>query len=196
MLWNRTLVRRDPTALHGADIPYTLDRSRSLIRGLVLADLSSGRIGPLMKRQGNPGSHDVDEYLARVPAHMRAVLQRLRKTIRAVAPQAEEVLSYRIPAFRQNGMLVYYAAFKDHCSFFVASTVVSRRFAAELKPFATGKGTFRFTPQQPIPAILVRKIVRARIAENESIAAEKRAQAKPAPKRRRRLSRTSSHEPG
>jgi uncharacterized protein YdhG (YjbR/CyaY superfamily) len=130
-----------------------------------------------MPRPRSPGSRDVDEYLANVPAPMRAALERLRKTIQAAAPQAEEVLSYRIPTFRQNGVLVYYAAFKDHCSFFVASTAVSRRFAAELKPFATGKGTFRFTPQRPIPAALVRQIVRARVAENEARASEKQAKA-------------------
>jgi uncharacterized protein YdhG (YjbR/CyaY superfamily) len=123
---------------------------------------------------------------------MRAALQQLRETIRAVAPRAQEVLSYRIPAFRQDGMLVYYGAFKDHCSFFVGSTAVRRRFAAELKPFAAGKGTLQFTPQRPIPAILLRQIVRARIVENESSALVKRAKAKHSSRRRRRVSPASS----
>lgn len=116
----------------------------------------------------------VDEYLARVPAEMRAALEGLREAIRSAAPEAEEVISYQIPAFRQNGILVYYAAFRDHCSFFVGSLAVRRRFAAELKPFASGKGTLRFTPQKPIPRALVRRIVKARIAENAARAKAKR----------------------
>jgi len=99
---------------------------------------------------------------------MRAALQRLRKTIRETAPEAEEVLSYRMPAFRLNGMLVYYAAFKDHGSFFAGSTVVLRKFARELKPFRAGKGTLQFTPERPIPVDLVRRIVRERVAENRA----------------------------
>ena len=70
----------------------------------------------------------VDEYLANVPTEMRATLQNLRKTIRAAAPEAEEVISYHIPAYRYHGMLVYFAAFKDHCSFFVGSVATLRRF--------------------------------------------------------------------
>ncbi|HYM40468.1 MAG TPA: DUF1801 domain-containing protein [Thermoplasmata archaeon] len=109
---------------------------------------------------------EVEEYLARVPPHFRVALQRLRKTIRAAAPEAEEVISYQMPAFRQHGLVVYYAAFRDHCSLFVPSTAIRRRFAAELKPFEAGKGTLRFTPERPIPADLVTRLVRARVAEN------------------------------
>lgn len=116
----------------------------------------------------------VDEYLANVPADMRRSLQRLRKTIRAAAPGAEEVISYQMPAFRYRGMLVYYAAFKDHCSFFVGSPAVRRKFAEELKPFAAGKGTVHFTPERPLPGPLVTRIVKARVAENEARAARKR----------------------
>ena len=112
------------------------------------------------------GPKTVDEYMARVPPKFRTALQRLRKTIKAAAPDAEEVISYQMPAFRQDGMLVYYAAFKDHCSLFVASDQVRRQFAAELKPFETGKGTLRFTPERPLPADLVTRIVKARVAEN------------------------------
>jgi uncharacterized protein YdhG (YjbR/CyaY superfamily) len=113
-----------------------------------------------------PAPKTVDEYLARVPPRFRTALQRLRETIRATAPDAEEVLSYQMPAFRQNGMLVYYAAFKDHCSFFVGSAVVRRRFSAELEMFESGKGTLRFTPDRPLPADLITRIVRTRLAEN------------------------------
>ncbi|TLZ43877.1 MAG: DUF1801 domain-containing protein [Methanobacteriota archaeon] len=108
----------------------------------------------------------IDEYLERVPPGFRTLLQRLRKTIRAAAPDAEEVISYRMPAFRQNGMLVYFAAFKDHCSLFGVSNQVRRKFSVELKPFQAGKGTFQFTPDKPLPADLVTKIVKMRVAEN------------------------------
>jgi uncharacterized protein YdhG (YjbR/CyaY superfamily) len=108
----------------------------------------------------------VDEYLARVPPKFRKLLQQLRTTIKAAAPDAQEYISYQMPAFRQNGYLVYYAAFKDHCSLFVGSTNVRRTLAAELKPFDAGKGTLHFTPDKPLPASLVRRIVKARLAEN------------------------------
>jgi len=119
-----------------------------------------------MSPQQVRASRTVDEYLAHVPPRFRTALQRLRKTIKAAAPDADEVISYAMPAFRQNGMLVYYAAFKDHCSFFVGSPKVRRRFSAELKPFEAGKGTARFTPDRPLPADLVTRIVKARVAEN------------------------------
>ncbi len=119
-----------------------------------------------MQPEAGPVSKTVDEYMARVPAKFRTALQRLRKTIKAAAPDAEEIISYQMPAFRQDGMLVYYAAFKDHCSLFVASDQVRRQFAAELKPFETGKGTLQFTPDQPLPDELVTRIVKVRVAEN------------------------------
>jgi len=119
-----------------------------------------------MAPEGAPAPKTVDEYLARVPIKFRTALQQLRKTIKAAAPDAEEVISYQLPAFRQNGMLVYYAAFKDHCSFFVGSAQSRRRFAAELKPFEAGKGTVHFTPDRPLPTDLVTRIVKARVAEN------------------------------
>lgn len=119
-----------------------------------------------MKPQRAPATKTVDEYLASVPPRFRPALQRLRKTIKAAAPDAEEYIGYQMPAFRQNGYLVYYAAFKDHCSLFVASDKVRRQFSTELKPFDTGKGTLRFTPDQPLPSDLVTRIVKARVAEN------------------------------
>ena len=116
--------------------------------------------------QRAPAPKTVDEYLARVPPKFRTALQRLRKNIKTAAPDAEEVISYKMPAFRQNGMLVYFAAFEDHCSLFVGSSKVRRAFSAELKPFMTGKGTVRFTPDQPLPAGLVTRIVKASVVEN------------------------------
>jgi uncharacterized protein YdhG (YjbR/CyaY superfamily) len=119
-----------------------------------------------MTKSKIPGAEAVDDYLTKVPPQFRMILQRLRKTIRAAAPDAEEVISYRLPAFRQNGMLVYYGAYSDHCSFFVGSYRVRRKFSAELKSFVAGKGTVHFTPDHPLPEELVRRIVRARVAEN------------------------------
>ena len=107
----------------------------------------------------------VDEYMAQVPAKFRPTLERLRKTIKAVAPDAEEVISYKMPAFRQNGMLVYFAAFEDHCSLFAVSSEVRRKLPA-LKPFVSGRGTLRFTAERPLPARLVARIVKLRLAEN------------------------------
>ena len=106
----------------------------------------------------------VDEYLAHLPSEMRAALQKLRTTIRKAAPEAEEVISYQMPAFRHHGMLVYFAAFKDHCSLFVWSPAVRREFAMELQPFAAGKGTLHFTSREPLPSALVTRIVKTRVA--------------------------------
>lgn len=121
-----------------------------------------------MKNAAGGVPKSVDEYLARVPAEQRAALEALRRTIREAAPRAEEVISYRMPAFRQNGVLVYFAAFEGHCSFFPGSVVTQRKFAAELKPFAAGKGTIHFTPERPLPKELVKRLVKARVAENEA----------------------------
>jgi uncharacterized protein YdhG (YjbR/CyaY superfamily) len=113
-----------------------------------------------------PDPQAVDAYLEQVAPKFRTALRRLRKTIKAAAPGADEVISYNMPAFRQNGIVVYYAAFADHCSLFVASAQVRHRFSVELEPFQTGKGTVRFTPDRPLPADLVTRIAKARVAEN------------------------------
>ena len=131
-----------------------------------------------MRSRSRASSTPIDEYFARVPTDMRRALMDLRRTIRSAAPDAEEVISYGMPAFRQHRVLVYYAAFKDHCSFFPGSATVRRKFSRELKRFEGGKGTFRFTPQQPIPPDLVKRIVKMRVAENESRATERRRAAK------------------
>jgi uncharacterized protein YdhG (YjbR/CyaY superfamily) len=108
----------------------------------------------------------IDEYLAGVSPSQRAALEKLRKTIRAVAPEAEECISYQICAFRLNGMLVGFGAAKNHCAFYPMSGATVEGFKSELKDFATSKGTIRFQPEKPLPAALVRKLVKARIAEN------------------------------
>ncbi len=119
-----------------------------------------------MARMRATAPKTVDEYLAGVPPRYRAALQRLRRTIAAAAPEAEETISYQMPAFRQGGMLVYFAAFSDHLSLFIGSATSRSRFAAELEPFLAGKGTVHFTPERPLPDELVARIVRARVAEN------------------------------
>jgi uncharacterized protein YdhG (YjbR/CyaY superfamily) len=110
----------------------------------------------------------IDEYLATVPNEARAALERLRQTIKAAAPEAEETISYRIPTFKQNGMLVGFAAAKDHCTFHVMSTEAIRKHADELEGYQLGKGSIRFKPSEPLSTALVKKLVSTRIAENES----------------------------
>ena len=109
----------------------------------------------------------VAAYLKAVPPASRAALQTLRKTIKAAAPQATEGISYGIPCFKHHGILVYFAAFKDHCSLFM-STYFTQAFKKELASYDVAKGTIRFTPDKPLPAALVRKLVKARIAQNEA----------------------------
>jgi uncharacterized protein YdhG (YjbR/CyaY superfamily) len=120
------------------------------------------------------GSADVDTYLAALGDDQRAALERLRKTIRAAAPDAVETISYQMPAFKLEGrFLVSYAAFKDHCSFFPGAAVPDE-LVDEVKPFVAGKGTLRFTPERPIPAALVKKMVKTRVREIEAAAGRKR----------------------
>lgn len=112
---------------------------------------------------------DVDEYLARVQQPARRNLKHIRATIRSVVPrEATEAISYGIPAFKYKGSLVAYAAFADHCSFFpMSATLIRTKFKKELKGFDTATGTIRFPLDKPLPAVLVKKIVRARIAEKK-----------------------------
>jgi uncharacterized protein YdhG (YjbR/CyaY superfamily) len=106
-------------------------------------------------------------YLAAVPKDARAALARLRKAIKAAAPMATEGISYQIPTYKLHGPLVAFAAFRDHCGFYVMSPKVMRAYAAELTGYTTGKGSIRFSADEPLPAGLVRKLVKARIAENK-----------------------------
>jgi uncharacterized protein YdhG (YjbR/CyaY superfamily) len=107
----------------------------------------------------------IDDYLARVRLEQRAALERLRKTIRAAARDAEESFSYGLPAFRLNGKpLVAFSASSKHCSFFPMDSTTVAAHKELLKGFDTSKGTVRFTSDQPLPAAVVRKMVQARIA--------------------------------
>jgi uncharacterized protein YdhG (YjbR/CyaY superfamily) len=119
-----------------------------------------------MKRQVAPKS--VDEYLGRVPEPARSTLNQVRRTIRSVVPaQATEAISYGIPMFKYQGLLVGFAAFSKHCSLFPTSMAVMKAFKNELKGYQTSKGTIRFPVDQPLPAALVKKLVKARLAEKE-----------------------------
>jgi uncharacterized protein YdhG (YjbR/CyaY superfamily) len=112
----------------------------------------------------------VEDYLAALPEAPRAALENLRKSIKAAAPEATETISYRMPTFKEHGrFLVSYAAFKDHCSLFPASKKVLEAHGGELKPYFSGKGTLRFTADKPIPAALVKKVVKTRIEENAAL---------------------------
>jgi uncharacterized protein YdhG (YjbR/CyaY superfamily) len=110
----------------------------------------------------------VDEYLAAVPEPARSTLQKIRAAIRSVVPaETTEVISYRIPAFRYKVMLMWYAAFSDHCSVFPTASVIAK-FKEELKPFRTSKGTIHFPIDKPLPAALVKRMVKARLQEVEA----------------------------
>jgi len=113
-------------------------------------------------------ARDVDSYLAAAPEEARATLEKLRKVIKAAAPKAAEVISYQIPTYKYHGPLVAFAAFPNHCGFYVMSTAVMDAHRDELKSYDTAKITIRFPANKPLPAALVRKIVKARIAENEA----------------------------
>ena len=121
------------------------------------------------KAEGKSASiSEVEDYLAVVSPEARATLEKLRQTIKAVVPNAVEVISYQVPTFKLDGrMLVSYAAFKNHCSFFPGAAPI-KAHQDELKSYQTSKGTIRFATGKPLPAALVKKLVRTRIKENEA----------------------------
>ena len=109
----------------------------------------------------------IDEYLANVSEEQRAALQKLRKLIKSAAPKAEECISYGLAAFRLDGKpLVAFGASANHCAFFPMDSTTVAAHKDELKRYETSKGTIRFLPERPLPAALVRKIVKSRIADN------------------------------
>lgn len=111
----------------------------------------------------------VEEYLAGVPEPARSTLKRVRAVIQSVLPeQATEVISYRIPVVKYKGMLVGYAAFPNHCSLFGMSSTLLGPLKEDLKKYSTSKGTIRFPVDKPLPATLIRKLVKSAIAEKEA----------------------------
>src|SRR6266849_1110241 len=118
--------------------------------------------------KSSASAKNVDEYLAAVPEPARSTLNRIRAVIRsAVPPEATEAITYRIPTFKYKGSLLAFAAFTHHCSLFPMSLAVIDTFKNELKPFLASKGTIRFPLDKPLPAALVKKLVKARSAEKE-----------------------------
>lgn len=109
----------------------------------------------------------VDAYLKAQPANVRAALEKLRAQIKAAAPKAGESISYGMPAYKHKGALVYFAAFKNHCSFFPGNSSILANIEG-LKDFKVLKGTIQFTPEKPIPASLIKSIVKERVLENET----------------------------
>ena len=119
-------------------------------------------------RTATPAS--VDEYIAASPAGVRPILEQMRRRIRAAAPAAEEVISYRMPAFRQGGILVYFAAFKNHIGLFPPVSGDARLEKA-LAPYAGPKGNLKFPLDRAIPYGLVERIVRLRVKQEHARAA-------------------------
>jgi len=118
--------------------------------------------------KGTGAPKNVNEYLAGVPEPARSTLNKMRAAIRSAAPrEATETISYGMPAFKHNGVLVWFAAFSDHCSLFPTASVIEA-FKNELKGFSTSKGTIHFPTDKPLPAALVKKMVKARVAQIES----------------------------
>ena len=127
--------------------------------------VKSGNRGSAPKASGTPKS--VDEYLASVPEPARTTLEKMRAVIRsAVPPDSTEVISYGMPAFKHKKVLVWFAAFSKHCSFFPTGAVMEA-FKNELKGLSTSKGTIHFPTGKPLPSALVRKLVKARVAQSE-----------------------------
>src|SRR5437899_12310468 len=111
----------------------------------------------------------IDEYLASVNANHRDALQKIREAIHAVAPNAKECISYGIPAFRLDGRaLVFFGAWANHCSFYPGSSKTLKNFRGDLRGFQITKGTIRFSSDNPLPTTLVKKLVKARMAENRT----------------------------
>ena len=117
--------------------------------------------------KGSGAPQSIDEYLAGLPEPARATLNKMRAAIRsALPPEATETISYRIPAFKCKGVLVWFAAFSDHCSLFPTASVIEE-FRNELKSFSTSKGTIHFPTDKPLPIALIKRLVKARVAQNE-----------------------------
>jgi uncharacterized protein YdhG (YjbR/CyaY superfamily) len=117
---------------------------------------------------------DIDEYIAQFPADVRAILQQIRETIRAAAPEATEVISYQMPAFRQHGILVFFAAWKNHIGLYppISGDAAIQKAAAK---YSGPKGNLQFPLDEPMPLGLIRRIVKLRVRQDKERAAAKRA---------------------
>jgi uncharacterized protein YdhG (YjbR/CyaY superfamily) len=133
------------------------DRNRKIIRQVIKKAVTEIQMRPQFKT--------IDEYIKSYPENIRIILEKLRQTIHKAAPGAEEVISYRIPAFKLNGILVYFAAYKDHIGFYPTSSGINA-FKSEITQYPVSKGTVQFPLDKPIPYGLVKKIVAYRVKEN------------------------------
>jgi uncharacterized protein YdhG (YjbR/CyaY superfamily) len=128
--------------------------------------VKSGKRGSAAKGKGAP--KNVEEYQAGIPEPTRNTFSELRAAIRSAVPlEATETISYRVPAFKHKRVLVWFAAFSNHCSLFPTAAVIEA-FKNELKGFSTSKGTIHFPTDKPLPTALIKKLVKARVALNES----------------------------
>jgi uncharacterized protein YdhG (YjbR/CyaY superfamily) len=119
--------------------------------------------GSVARGKGVPKS--VDEYIAGVPEPARSMLNKIRAAIRSAVPsEATETISYRMPAFKYKRVLVWFAAFSNHCSLFPTASVIEA-FKNELNGFSTSKGTIHFPTDKPLPTALIKKLVKARVAQ-------------------------------
>jgi uncharacterized protein YdhG (YjbR/CyaY superfamily) len=123
----------------------------------------------------SPPAKTVDEYIAAAPREMQKSLRDMRNAIRSAAPKAEETIGWRMPYYKYHGVLVFFAAFKNHMSFFPGSKSTVKEFGTELNGFEISGTTIHFTPDRPLPGALVKQMVRARMRENESRARLKKA---------------------
>ena len=123
----------------------------------------------MKKMDSKSAPKSADAYLVKVPEPTRGSLQRIRRIIRSVVPaQTTECISYGIPAFRYKGLLFGFAAFAKHCSLFPMSAALIVKYKKELARFETAKGTIRFQPEKPPSAALIKKLVKARVAQNDA----------------------------
>jgi uncharacterized protein YdhG (YjbR/CyaY superfamily) len=121
-----------------------------------------------MKKAKSRAPQNVDEYLAGVPEPARSTLNKVRAAIRSAAPkETTEAISYGMPTFKYKGSLLAFGSFSNHCSLFPMSLAVMAAFKNDLKGFYTSKGTIRFPVDKPLPAALIKKLVKARVAEKE-----------------------------
>ena len=109
---------------------------------------------------------NIDDYMALQPEKVRETLENLRQIIRETAPEAEELISYGIPAYKYHGMLVFFAGYKKHCSLFAGNGALTEQMQKELKDYKTSKGTIQFTIENPLPDELVKEIVKIRMKQN------------------------------
>src|SRR5438270_10416182 len=131
-----------------------------------MKEVASRKRGSGVTRRSTPKT--VDEYLARVPEPAHGMLIKMRATIRSAVPaEAIETISYGIPAFKHKEVLVWFAAFSDHCSLFPTASVIAV-FKHELPGFSISKGTVQFSIDKPLPTSLIRKMVKERVAQRET----------------------------